>query len=113
MPDVPPWAGVVGDVTVHLRRGAWYEVVRLTPDAVLWDVQHRSLSIPRSTLEIVTPRPRRWSVVTRPYDAVDLPISWGARYAVCPECKGRAPISGHPMEMQCPRCHGIFPLRLP
>src|SRR5260370_41990864 len=99
MPDVPPWARVVGDVNVNLRRGAWYEGVRLTPDAVLLDVQHRSLSIPRSTLEIVTTRPRRWSVVARPYDAVDLPMSWRARYGVGPEGSRRAAVDAHPLEV--------------
>ncbi len=113
MPDVRPWARVVGDVNVSVRRGAWYEVSRLTPDAAILDVNHRSLSIPRSNVEIVTTRPQYWSVVERPYDAVDLPMSWGSRYAVCPDCSHRAPIKGHPMEMQCPRCRGLFTVHLP
>lgn len=113
MPDVRPWARVVGDVNVSVRRGAWYEVSRLTPDAAILYVNYRSLSIPRSAVEIVTTRPPRWSVVDRPYDAVDLPMSWGSRYAVCPACSRRAPINGHPMEMQCTSCQGVFQVRLP
>ena len=113
MPDVRPWARVVGDVNVRVRRGAWYEVSRLTPDAAILEVNNRALSIPRTALEIVITRPQYWSVVSRPYDAVDLPISWGSRYAVCPGCSRRAQISGHPMEMQCTGCHGLFQVRLP
>lgn len=113
MPDVRPWARVVGDVNVRVRRGAWYEVSRLTSEAAVLDVHHHALSIPRTALEIVTTRPQYWSVVNRPYDAVDLPISWGSRYAVCPVCSKRAQINGHPMEMQCTGCKGLFQLRLP
>ena|SRR5437867_5336387 len=113
MPDVRPWARVVGDVNVNVRRGAWYEVIRLTPDAAVLDVNRNPLSIPRSTVEIVTTRPREWAVVERPYDAIDLPMSWGTRYAVCPECSQRAPLRGHSMEMQCPRCRGLFSVHLP
>ncbi|HYT05647.1 MAG TPA: hypothetical protein VEM13_12305 [Gemmatimonadales bacterium] len=113
MSEMRSWARVVGDVNVSLRRGAWYEVARLTPDAAVLDVDQRSLSVPRSTLEIVTTRPHHWSVVERPYDAVDLPMSWGSRYAVCPGCSHRVPIKGHPMEMLCPRCRGLFVIRLP
>src|SRR6059036_3735836 len=86
MPEVRPWARVVGDVNIHLRRGAWYEVVHLFPDCAVLHVSERSLTIPRSCLEIAAVRPRQWSVVSRPYDAIDLPISWGARYGVCPHC---------------------------
>jgi len=54
MPDVPPWARVAGDVNVGVRRGAWYQVVRLTPDAAWLDVFQRTRSVPRDSLEIVT-----------------------------------------------------------
>ncbi len=113
MPEMRSWARVAGDVNVSVRRGAWYEVERLTADAAILDVHHRSRSIPRSSLEIVTNRPHHWSVVERPYDAVDLPMSWGTRYAVCPACSHRAPIKGHPMEMLCPRCRGLYGIRMP
>ncbi|HVH68122.1 MAG TPA: hypothetical protein VM716_09665 [Gemmatimonadales bacterium] len=113
MPDVQPWARVVGDVNVRVRRGAWYRVSRLMQEWVLLDVNDRSVSVPRINVEIVTTRPEHWSVVERPYDAVDLPIKWGLRYAVCPRCSRRAQIDGHPMEMQCLGCKGLFQVRLP
>src|SRR5438876_523500 len=72
MPDAPQWARVRGDVNCNVRRGAWYEVVRLTPDDAVIEIGQRSLSIPRSSLQIVPVRPHRWSVVARPRDAVNL-----------------------------------------
>ncbi len=112
MSEVRPWARVVGDVNVSVRRGAWYEVMRLTAEAAVLEVNRRPLSIPRSTVQIATTRPREWSVVPRPYDAVDLPMSWGSRYGVCPQCSHRAPLTGHTAELACPRCGGVFAVRL-
>ncbi len=111
MPDVPPWARVAGDVNVGVRRGAWYQVVRLTPDAAWLDVFQRTRSVPRDCLEIVTVRPDVWSVVDRPYDAVELPVKWGSRYAVCPRCSRRAALPERAAEMECPACERVFPLR--
>src|SRR5712691_1573063 len=112
MPEVQPWARVVGDVNANVRRGAWYEVIRLAPEAVVLDVNQRLLSVPRSSVEIVHERPYRWSVVPRPSDAVDLPLSWGSQYGVCPHCSHRAALKGHPAAMQCPRCGGVFSILL-
>jgi len=112
MPDVPPWARVAGDVNLGVRRGAWYQVVRLTTDAAWLDVFQRTRSVPRDALEIVTVRPDVWSVVERPYYAVDLPVKWGSRYAVCPRCSLRAALPEHAAEMECPACERVFPLRL-
>lgn len=103
---------MVNDVNVNLRRGGWYEVSRLTPEAVIVEINQRVLNIPRSCLQIVPVRPRQWSVVPRPYDAIELPLSWGSRYAVCPECRQRAAAVGPAGGMECPGCHGVFPIRL-
>jgi len=110
MPEVRPWARVVGDVNIHLRRGAWYEVVHLYPDCAVLHVSERSLTIPRSCLEIAAVRPRQWSVVSRPYDAVDLPLSWGACYGVCPHCSHRVPLREQIGSIPCQRCGGVFPV---
>ena len=109
--EVRPWARVVGDVNVSVRRGAWYEVIRLTPDAALLNVHQRTLNVPRSAVQVATVRPREWSVVPRPYDAVDLPLGWGARYAVCPRCSQRASLKDQHVEMQCPGCREVFSIR--
>ena len=99
---------MVGEVNIHLRRRACYELVQLLPDAAVLHVSERSLTIPRSCLEIVEVRPRQWSVVSRPYDAVDLPLSWGSRYGVCPRCSNRVPLQGHAGTITCDRCGGVF-----
>ena len=110
--EIRPWARVVGDVNVRVRRGAWYEVIRLTPDAALLDVKGRTLNVPRSAVQVQAFRPREWSVVTRPYDAVDIPIGWGERYAVCPRCSRRASLGEGHMKMQCPGCREVFEIDL-
>lgn len=104
MPDIPPWARVRGDVNCNVRRGAWYQVLRLTPEAAILEVGQRSISVPRELLQVVTHRPKRWSVVPRPYDAIDLPINWGSRYAVCPACRHRMPLDHEQTELRCDRC---------
>jgi tRNA(Ile2) C34 agmatinyltransferase TiaS len=36
------------------------------------------------------------------------PAGWGDRYAVCPACRGRAPLAGQHTNMRCTRCNGLF-----
>lgn len=108
MPDELQWARVRGDVNCHVRRGAWYEVLRLTADEAILNVVERPFSAARSSLQVVPFRPQLWSVVARPSDAVNVPLSWGSRYAVCPGCRHRAPLKAHPTELRCGRCKGVF-----
>jgi len=108
MPEAPQWARVRGDRNFGARRGAWHELLRLTPDEAIIAVGQRSVSIPRASVQVVPVRPHSWSVVPRPSDAVNLPLSWGSKYAVCPSCGERAPLRGQPTEMACPRCKGVF-----
>jgi hypothetical protein len=108
MPEAPQWARVRGDVNCHVRRGAWYEVIRFTPEAAVLDVHQWPLNVDRSVLQIVPVRPRQWSIVALPRDAVDIPLGWGSRYAVCPSCSERASLRGQSPELPCPKCHGVF-----
>jgi hypothetical protein len=110
MSEAPQWARVRGVGNYHIRRGAWYEIVRLTPEAAVLDVNRRQVTVPRVAVQIVPVRPERWSVVPRPPDAVNLPLSWGSRYAVCPGCNDRAALKGQLSELLCSRCHGVFPV---
>jgi hypothetical protein len=41
---------------------------------------------------------------------MNVPLSWGSRYVVCPGCRDRAPLKGHPTEIRCGRCAGVFPV---
>jgi hypothetical protein len=108
MPDVTQWARVRGDMNCNVRRGAWYEVLRLTAGEAILDVDKRPVSVARSSLQVVPLRPHRWSVVARPSDAVNMPLSWGSRYAVCPRCRHRAPLKAPPSKLRCRRCGGVF-----
>jgi hypothetical protein len=47
-------------------------------------------------------------VVPRPQRARELPPEWGPQYAVCPSCRERAALRGHPRRLECLRCHGEF-----
>ena len=110
MPDVPQWARVMGDSNCSVRRGAWYQVLRLTQDAAVLEVGQRSVSVPRALVQVAPVRPKRWSVVQRPYDAVDLPIAWGSRYAVCPSCRARMRLEPEQPTLRCRGCGGVFPV---
>ena len=108
MPEAPQWARVRGEVNRHVRRGAWYEVLRVTPEEVILDVNRQPTRLERDALEIVVRRPRQWSVIARPRDSVDMPMSWGSRYAVCPGCCHRQQLPGKPATLQCAMCSGVF-----
>src|SRR5256886_9047959 len=79
MPEAPQWARVRGEMNCYIRRGAWYEVLRLTPEEVVLEVNRQPVRVERSALQIVPLRPQCWSVVARPRDSVDMPLSWGSR----------------------------------
>ena len=103
------WARLKQDVSCGLRRGAWYRVVGLTPeDAVLQVPRRERVRVPLRFLQTLYSRPRHWTVVPRPSHAQDLPDHWRSRYAVCPACRARAPITSDSLEMRCPKCDGEF-----
>ena len=110
MPDAPRWARIKGDVNCRVRRGAWYQVAQLTPEVAVLRAGDYSVSVPRELLHIALVRPRRWTVVRRPYDAVELPRSWGSRYTVCPNCQQRAQLDYDQVEARCERCHVTGPI---
>jgi len=100
------FARLRGEANVPLRRGAWYSVVRMTQTDAVLDVHQRMVNVPISLLQIA-PRPTgAWSVVPRP-PRCRAPTSWGARYAVCPQCATRAPLSKG-ASMRCAKCNGVF-----
>ena len=112
MPDAPQWAQVKTDMNLRLRRGAWHLVTRMTGQHVVIEVNRRTVTVPKELLQIRPTRPDEWAVVRRPLDAVDLPLGWGDRYAVCPGCGARAPLGGTASRMRCTRCGGEFEIRL-
>lgn len=102
------WARLRADVACGLRRGAWYRVVSVTRSKAALEVNQASIVVPRRLVQLVFSRPFSWSVVPRPPQAANLPSDWGTRYAVCPVCRTRAPLGGHPISLGCPRCNGVF-----
>jgi hypothetical protein len=104
------WARLKVEGPYRLRRGAWYAVRALVKDEVLVHVGGKWVRVPWAAVEVSATPPRRWTVVPRPGNAVMLPASWGANYAVCPECRHRAPLQGMPPTMQCPRCGKLSPV---
>ena len=102
------WARLQSDVNVKLRRGAWYRIVRLGPMEATLEVNRQPLNVNRGLLQIAQAPPSRWTVVPAPRNAMRLPPSWGDRYAVCPGCRGRSTLEGHPENKRCSRCNGLF-----
>jgi Zn finger protein HypA/HybF involved in hydrogenase expression len=102
------WARLRAPEAGHLRRGAWYRVVRLSAAEVVLDVHGKPTPFPRDALEIQPEPPKQWAVVPRPSRSPRLPATWGAQYAVCPNCRERAPLDEHATSMRCPKCNGHF-----
>jgi len=98
------WARLKVDGPYRLRRGAWYPVSALAEGEVLVHVGRHWVRVPWAAVEVSGALPSRWTVVPRPANAVMLPPSWGAHYAVCPRCRHRAALQSAPEAMQCPRC---------
>ena len=104
----PRWARIRDAVRCRLRRGAWYPVLSAGSHSVVVDVRGMPLSMHQSYLELTFARPTRWSIVARAPDAVMMPESWGAWYAVCPSCAAREPVRQVTGTMACTRCDQAF-----
>jgi hypothetical protein len=91
-----------------LRRGAWYRILRLTSMEATLNVTGKPVPVPRAQLQLSSEPALRWTVVPAPKSAPRFPSAWGPRYAVCPNCRDRAPLLGEPATMRCQRCNGLF-----
>src|SRR2546428_10771545 len=101
MPEAPQWARVRGEMNYHVRRAAWYEVLRVTGEDAILEANRRPVRLERSGLAISHQQPQRGAVVARPRDSVPTPLSWGSRHAVCPHPTHRPAMSGHAGEPPC------------
>lgn len=108
MPAAFRWARLKGDVKCALRQGAWYRILKLAPMEVVVDVKGKPVAVPRGQLQLSSEPALYWSVVPSPKQSPRYPTTWGSRYAVCPNCRDRAPLEGHPTSMRCHRCNGFF-----
>lgn len=102
------WARLQADVNCRLRRGGWYRVLWLAPVEAVLDVNTTPVPVLLPFLEIRRTPPRCWTVVPRPANAVNLPPSWGLEYAVCPSCRHRQQLTGHPKRLRCGHCQVEF-----
>ena len=108
MPAAFQWARLKADVKLALRKGAWYRILKLTSSDVVLDVKGKPVSVPRGQLQLSSEPALRWSVVPSPKHTARFPATWGPSYAVCPNCRDRAQLEGHPASMRCRRCNGSF-----
>lgn len=97
------WARLQADVNCNLRRGAWYRLIKVQGLAAVVDVNRKPVGVIRAFLQLSNLPPRRWTVVPRPRN-VPVSIQMGEHYAVCPSCRDRVPLRGHPSRMFCGRC---------
>ncbi len=102
------WARLKIDAPTHLRRGAWYRIVKLTSTEATLNVKGAPVAVPRAQVQLASEPALRWSVVPAPRGAPRFPATWGPRYAVCPNCRDRAQLTDHPTSMRCHRCNGLF-----
>ena len=102
------WARLPANVNCQLRRGGWYRVLRMASVEAILDVNSGPVPVLIPFLEIIHTPPRRWTVVARPANAVNMPPSWGNEYAVCPSCRHRQQLAGHAKNLTCERCQGEF-----
>src|SRR2546422_7571844 len=55
------WGRVRIDADCPLRRGAWYRVTRLTSNEAVVVVNHTGVSVPRSSLQILSRPHQNWT----------------------------------------------------
>ena len=102
------WARLQVEAPLPLRRGAWYRIVKLTSAQATLNVKGTAVTVPRAQLQLSSEPALLWTVVPAPRAAPRFPPNWGTRYAVCPNCRDRAPLVDHPANMRCHRCNGLF-----
>src|SRR5207249_9471784 len=66
MPDVQQWGRVWTRHNCRVRRGAWYPLLRLTPEAAVIEVNHESVMVPREYVQVLPVRRQLWSVAPLP-----------------------------------------------
>lgn len=103
-PSELKWARLQADVQCGLRRGAWYQVISLTPHNAVISVNAKPLPMPRTLLEIHAGPPRRWTVLRHPMHSPKVPSRLRYGYAVCPECHHRTALPKRKRTLDRMRC---------
>lgn len=108
------WARSANRAADTLRRGAWYPILETTEDgkAVVVEVDRHPVRVSRVDVEVRDSAPTTWCVVSR--TGVMRPTYGGQtplpEYAVCPHCRERQELNGHPEHMTCQRCKAESPV---
>ena len=102
------WGRLQLDVNCSLRRGAWYRVLDLQGMRAVVDVNQREVLVPSYALQVVSTPPRCWTVVPAPAGARRVPKEFAPQYAVCPNCRERAPLPPRVHSLRCGRCRGTY-----
>ncbi|HYL21287.1 MAG TPA: hypothetical protein VEU74_05985 [Gemmatimonadales bacterium] len=90
-----------------LRRGAWYRVVSLTRLEAVVEVQGKSVSVARPSVELRTAPPQEWTIVRAAPGRGPANIQSG--YVVCPNCRHRAVLPfARLSRLRCDRCNQLF-----
>ncbi|MGH7753922.1 MAG: hypothetical protein ACREN5_14015 [Gemmatimonadales bacterium] len=110
------WARLQADIDVNLRRGAWYRVLEVRGHEVVLAVRREPVTVLKALLEITSRPPLQWTVVMPPRGKRALPAELASGYAVCPLCRGRAPLPKKSLlpkrakTLRCPHCREEFAL---
>jgi hypothetical protein len=105
----PLYARLSENVNLHIRRGAWYRVLKLEDLHATLDVNKRPVPVATALLEFVKRPPARWTVVQQRASWIAVPPSgFTNEYGVCPSCTERAALRPKVKRMGCPSCKWEF-----
>ena len=107
MPDTL-WVRLSEDVDCGLRRGGWYPTTSVGQTEVMLHVHGKRQFFPRHLFEVSNSGPTRWTIVSHAGNSAQIPSRWSKGYAVCPSCRWRQLLLGHPLTMLCQGCYAEF-----
>lgn len=106
MPNTAPqYARLCENVNLHIRRGAWYRVLKVADLHATLEVNKKPVAVATALLEFVKRPPAKWTVVQQRASWIaQPPTGFTGEYAVCPSCTERAPLAAGTKRMPCPSC---------
>ena len=105
----PLYARLCENVNLHIRRGAWYRVLKQDDLHATLEVNKRPVAVAKAMLEFVKRPPAKWTVVQQRASWIGTPpAGFTNEYAVCPSCTERAVLAAGTKRMPCPSCKWEF-----
>jgi hypothetical protein len=103
------YARLCENVNLHIRRGAWYRVLRMEELHATLDVNKHPVPVARALLEFARRPPAKWTVVQQRASWIAAPpAGFTSEYGVCPSCTERTPLTGRVKRLACPACRYEF-----